>query len=328
MSTELFYPDRRIIVPKTELEEIAANGFGWNLERLRLKNGPLDVIIKGIQTPRIQLGLSAYTNGLLIRGDFPKGSTLLIYTARKTHTVYQNCKLDDHDIILLQAGSEVDFMMQGPDDIYTVAVETGLFEEMFTEVFGEEALAASYRAGRLWLKVEYKEHFEGLVDDWMFQLQEGLLQTKGISCDAVEKVLLRELLECCRIAGRAGKPKHSTIDYARDLLEANLQTNVSIPEIARVLEIGKRQLYGAFKERYGISPKKYLQMLRLNAIHKQLLAANGSPLYVSDVALRYGFLHMGHFAAQYKKVFAQTPSETLLKLASRQTNPIFENRMR
>ncbi len=322
VSEELFYPDHKVTVPKIELEAIAANGFGWNLERMRLKNGPLDVIIKGVHTPRIQLGLTTYTNGLFVRGDFPKKSVLLMHAVRKVHIVYRDRKLDDSDIILSPAGDEVDFIMQEPDDIYTVAVEKSLFEEMFMETFGEKELAVSYRAERLQLKAERKRHFERLMDDWIFQLQEGLLQLKGISYDVVEKVLLRELFECLGIAGEPRRPKCSAVDRARDVLEASLQTNVTIPEIAQALEIGKRQLYGAFKERYGISPKKYLQMLRLNAIHKQLCAADGRLVCVSDVALQYGFFHMGHFAAEYKKVFAQSPSETLFKLPPWQTGPI------
>jgi transcriptional regulator GlxA family with amidase domain len=31
---------------------------------------------------------------------------------------------------------------------------------------------------------------------------------------------------------------------------------------------------------------------------------------VRDVAAKYGFLHMGHFAAQYRARFGERPSET------------------
>ena len=60
-----------------------------------------------------------------------------------------------------------------------------------------------------------------------------------------------------------------------------------------------------------MTPKKFLQQLRLNAIKKELLASTTKNTIISDIAFKYKFLHMSHFTSEYKKLFGQTPSSTL-----------------
>jgi AraC-like DNA-binding protein len=54
----------------------------------------------------------------------------------------------------------------------------------------------------------------------------------------------------------------------------------------------------------------YLHDLRMAAAHRDLLGSDGKQV-VADVALRWGFTHLGRFAAEYRKRFGQLPSQTL-----------------
>lgn len=60
-----------------------------------------------------------------------------------------------------------------------------------------------------------------------------------------------------------------------------------------------------------MTPKKYLQQLRFNAIKKELVFADPNFCTVSQIANKYNFFHMGHFSTEYKKLFGKTPSQTL-----------------
>ncbi len=83
--------------------------------------------------------------------------------------------------------------------------------------------------------------------------------------------------------------------------------------VAAELNISERQLYNAFKKLYGITPKRFLQNLRLNAVKQELLDGERGKLRISDVAYTCGFNHMSHFTSEYKKLFGCTPSSTLSK---------------
>ena len=74
--------------------------------------------------------------------------------------------------------------------------------------------------------------------------------------------------------------------------------------------VALRTLNRAFRERFGIGPKAYLLRRRLSSVRDELLRAPADVL-VADVANRWGFWHMGQFAADYRRQFGELPSETL-----------------
>jgi AraC-like DNA-binding protein len=64
-------------------------------------------------------------------------------------------------------------------------------------------------------------------------------------------------------------------------------------------------------DRFGVSPKQYIQARRLNGVHRDLCKANLHGKRISDIANDWGFWHMGQFAADYRKFFGELPSEIL-----------------
>jgi AraC family ethanolamine operon transcriptional activator len=86
---------------------------------------------------------------------------------------------------------------------------------------------------------------------------------------------------------------------------------ITIPELCMVANVSERTLEYAFRERYGLTPKAYTLIHRMNNIHKYLRRADPQNTLISEIARQYGFWHMGKFSADYKKIFGELPSETL-----------------
>lgn len=86
---------------------------------------------------------------------------------------------------------------------------------------------------------------------------------------------------------------------------------VTVRELCEVSGASWRTLDYAFKERYGLAPKAYLRTRRLNAVHSELRDILHKHETIADVASRWGFWHMSQFAADYRKLFGELPSETL-----------------
>jgi AraC-like DNA-binding protein len=57
----------------------------------------------------------------------------------------------------------------------------------------------------------------------------------------------------------------------------------------------------------------YLRNERLLLVYDELLRATPATETVADVASRWGFQHLSHFATHYKKKFGVLPSDTLRK---------------
>ncbi|WP_410468237.1 helix-turn-helix domain-containing protein [Amycolatopsis methanolica] len=55
----------------------------------------------------------------------------------------------------------------------------------------------------------------------------------------------------------------------------------------------------------------YLQNVRLDRAHQDLLDTDPSRTTVTHVASRWGFTHLGRFAAAYRARYEEPPSRTL-----------------
>ena len=98
---------------------------------------------------------------------------------------------------------------------------------------------------------------------------------------------------------------------AIDLMHAHPETPWSTAELARATGASARALQRAFERSGQPSPMVYLRRLRLHRVHAELVANSPDSVTVTMVAGRWGFVHLGRFASQYRQLFGETPSETL-----------------
>lgn len=101
------------------------------------------------------------------------------------------------------------------------------------------------------------------------------------------------------------------IDLAVRLLERNPEEAWRMSDLARQVQLTPRKLSTEFRERTGMLPMEFLQFIRLHRVHQDLRASLPSSTSVTEVALRWGFNHLGRFAARYQERFDELPSETL-----------------
>jgi AraC family transcriptional regulator, ethanolamine operon transcriptional activator len=98
------------------------------------------------------------------------------------------------------------------------------------------------------------------------------------------------------------------IRRAEEFMRARLGDPVSVIDLCRELGASDRTLRFAFSERYGLGPIAYFKCLRLNAVRSRLKA--NPHITIADAAREFGFHHLGNFAADYRRMFGERPSET------------------
>jgi AraC family ethanolamine operon transcriptional activator len=102
-----------------------------------------------------------------------------------------------------------------------------------------------------------------------------------------------------------------TVDQALEYINDRAIAVVTIPELCVVTGVSERTLQNHFKRELGMTPKVYMTGQRLNGVHRQLWGADSKKTRIVDVANTWGFWHMGQFAADYRKLNGELPSETL-----------------
>ena len=108
-----------------------------------------------------------------------------------------------------------------------------------------------------------------------------------------------------------GLSRSSAVRRAVELIEAR-PAAVTPSEVAQAVGLSLRALEQNFKDRLGTTPFAYILKCRLRRAHSELLAGgNRTGETVSAIARRWGFSNLGRFAEQYRRMYHQTPSETL-----------------
>jgi AraC family ethanolamine operon transcriptional activator len=73
----------------------------------------------------------------------------------------------------------------------------------------------------------------------------------------------------------------------------------------------ERTLQYAMKFYTGLTPNQFVKSHKLNLIQKILLKSDPDSLKINELAFSYGLWHLSQFAADYKMLFGELPSETL-----------------
>jgi transcriptional regulator GlxA family with amidase domain len=103
------------------------------------------------------------------------------------------------------------------------------------------------------------------------------------------------------------------VKQAIDMMRGHPEAVWTTAEVARATGVSVRALQKAFAKSGEPPPMTYLRQLRLHRVRAALADASQtrSPAAVTAVAGRWGFVHLGRFAQQYRQLFGEAPSQTL-----------------
>jgi AraC-like DNA-binding protein len=101
------------------------------------------------------------------------------------------------------------------------------------------------------------------------------------------------------------------VAQAVELLRSDPGRPWSVAELAAEVSCSARSLQEAFRRSLDATPMEYLRRLRLEKVHHELSTAEPGTVSVTQVATRWGFVHLGRFAAAYSRAFGERPSATL-----------------
>lgn len=149
--------------------------------------------------------------------------------------------------------------------------------------------------------------------------QQSLVRESDAHRERVERMVISSLLltqpsDFFDALHAQGPPARSrTVKRVVDAIDAAPENEWELHDMAKVAGVSGRRLQQGFREQMGMSPMVYLRIVRLERVHDDLVAGEGS---VTDVALRWGFTHLSRFASAYRDRFREAPSETLRTLRS------------
>ena len=144
----------------------------------------------------------------------------------------------------------------------------------------------------------------------------SLWLTHRAACASMEEFLLSAFALLMPEEATSTRPERNNercVRRAKEYIHAHLDRALTLCEIADHACVSARTLEAAFRRQGEPSPLSYAREQRLKAAHELLCNASrsGRPVGVTEVALNFGFVHLGRFAEQYRKRFGCSPSDTL-----------------
>ncbi|WP_095077135.1 AraC family transcriptional regulator [Pseudomonas sp. Irchel s3h17] len=155
---------------------------------------------------------------------------------------------------------------------------------------------------------------------------EGFVNLLGMVCQEAEaaesmprvqehyaQIIVSKMLSLMKTnVSRAGLGSQSaSFERIADYIERNLKQDICSEELARQAQISLRSLYGLFERNAATTPKNYIRQKKLERVQACLSDPTCTVRNVTELAMDYGFLHLGRFSDSYRKQFGELPSDTL-----------------
>jgi AraC family transcriptional regulator len=99
------------------------------------------------------------------------------------------------------------------------------------------------------------------------------------------------------------------LQQAIDYIHAHLNRDLSLAELASVVNISPTYFASLFKKVMGISPHQYVIQQRVEQAKLMLLKTD---LAIADIALQVGFSSQSHLTQQFKRLTGVTPKQVRL----------------
>jgi AraC-like DNA-binding protein len=133
----------------------------------------------------------------------------------------------------------------------------------------------------------------------------------------IEEELVGAMVACLTdtVEAKNCRPSQQTVMRRfEEVLEANLDEPLYMPEICAAIGVPGRTLRHLCQEHLGVSPHRYLWLRRMDQTRRALILADPRAKTVTEIAASHGFWEFGRFAVTYQQLFGEAPSTTLRRL--------------
>jgi len=281
----------------------AVRGAGF--EHRQLYPGRFSGELVRTEAAGIIIDRGCYSRALLAQGAFsPRSITVGFLLSDREPGYVNGIRARAHDLIVFPENGELDYMLPADTEWCSVQIErTALLAFGVDPASIERMSVVSPDTGQ-------RRHLARLM---RFAL-DGLVTAQAQH--AFRDTILEQLYQTLSQQGdRCRHPNFSEraklVRRFEQVADAQGAERRSVAELALGLGVSRRTLELAFRDYMGLSPARYLVVLRLNAVHRELLNACEDNQRVADLAAQHGIAHLGRFASDYRQMFGELPSQTL-----------------
>ena len=285
---------------------------GWDLRFRQLDSGSFSSSLVQHVSPTMQLGYARLGRCMDQEGKAPTElRTLVLARDPSERYRWRSQDMTGDYLGLFPANGEIAGRTPPGWEIYTISLVGSRLRAAIESVGGDpETLALEERWHVPAPRLAQLRRYLGR----MFAAR-AVADSGGVLPEEDVVLLVSEAITAGQPEQRRPRPwvRTRALVAAMEVIRAHEHESLALADLARASGASIRTLGYAFHDRYGVSPKRYLLLRRLNGVHRDLAAAEKGSTTVTAVAGRWGFWHMGELAAAYRRLFGELPSSTLAR---------------
>jgi AraC-like DNA-binding protein len=250
---------------------------------------------KTIELDDMQISYSEREGGMMHDVVSPKNSvSMAIIEECEAEACFAKIKLSAGDIIFFDDKKSYSFISKGKIKTVVLSINKHSNREIISRLSSLHGYILIDKDRALSKLLHQNE--EKIVDT-----KEKILATVAQLIDSQEPV-----------KAKLTKGEKVTFKILKDIYH-HMDGSITIESLALKYSVSEKTLQNSFKSLFGFTPKIFLRKLKLNLVHHELKNSTNIKMKVSQVAMKWGFKHMGSFAKYYKELFGKNPSQTLKK---------------
>lgn len=311
------FVDRRIETfdPETLLEVIRDGRFDHRL----LEGGSFEIRHRRVVFGNSSLDCGDYSPAFAVNGQFSEHQVCLGFTPRIEKPAWCNgFNIGKGEILCFAEGTELQFR-NAPNTTWQVILVDRKELQEIAMILTDQPLELPEKG-----TADFKVHdgargVASAIEVALTDLSnpETLASPAANSlCEEIVNEFVRTIATTDDFSGRSltgfAGYRYGAMRRAEEYLREHMDRPFSSRALCQATRMSERSIEMLFKEVYGISPRTWSQLARLNAARQELLRADVRIVSVTAVATRWGFYHFGRFSAAYRRLFGEVPSATIL----------------
>lgn len=281
----------------TDIDDQSLMLNGWDQKYTQLETGSFEAKASSLNVSDGINIMRKYTNRRMHKSFISPGSSIRLAAVLPDSdlSLFQGNQVMAGDLLVLRPNIELELVCHGKFDVAIVELESNINLSQIED--------SSHSELRDVLPKQVASDFVDLIYAAFSQkkMNGGLFSSM---CAPV----IREL--CCEGSADNKKYVEDVVTKAVRFFEHcldDIDELPKIPDIAVHFGVSERSLEYAFSRKYGVSPIQYFKYIRLHGARRDIRIGK---LSVTNVAMKWGFSHLGRFSGTYRETFGELPSQT------------------
>jgi AraC family transcriptional regulator, ethanolamine operon transcriptional activator len=278
----------------------------WDLDFRLLGTGGFKGSLKQLLSPKVLLTYARLNRGVDQVGSTPPGFKTFVIIGQSCNGFrWRHHQVNQNDLLIFPNSSELHAVSSADFEVFTVSIHMDYIEQLIN-VFGLCAISNKQ-------EIVHMDELRARELRWtvtsIFR-STNRKTTQDLTLKLAEQIVLTSAQFSSQTIIKSRK-RDIAVDKVVEFVRNTSCPTSELAQLCRIANVSARTLQYAFKERYGLAPSTFVKRWNLNTARRQLRIAYPEETTINKISMDLNFTHQSQFAAAYKHLFSELPSETL-----------------